>query len=280
MSDPWFSEVGKRGSIILRYRESGWTATSNNTVKTVRCILQNDPNLSPEDGPYQVSGTVSKYIIGVGDCSDYLHFRANGEVSRLPDQTSSGVNKLNTKSEAKIDLNEESSSPYRELTEIDGTGDYISVIARVTEIGWVNKGESGTPDLQGNMTDKSVSDGVIFMITEDVPHPCFDENVWFLFDNVVDYHWESKNQNIILISDYTEFTELRVISPSLATNNTSASHSSSSRDRGSLDSIAKSKIGDMTFTISQEDRDSLVNKAKRKARNEQRDPAIDPHFQK
>ena len=60
---------------------------------------------------------------------------------------------------------------------------------------------------------------------------------------------------------------------------TSRTSSNSGPTNPELYKIAREKIGDETFTASQEDNDSAVGKAKKRARNQDRDPAIDPKFQ-
>lgn len=54
---------------------------------------------------------------------------------------------------------------------------------------------------------------------------------------------------------------------------------SDSSDRTMLDKIAREKIGDEEFTVSEETDDSVIGQAKKRARKQGRDPAIDPKFQ-
>lgn len=52
-----------------------------------------------------------------------------------------------------------------------------------------------------------------------------------------------------------------------------------SSDRDDLERIAREKIGNEEFTVGQENRESVVGAAKKRARNQGRDPAIDPKLQ-
>jgi hypothetical protein len=84
-------------------------------------------------------------------------------------------------------------------------------------------------------------------------------------------------------SDHNSVSDTQSEATSRSTSSKSQSHPVSSSRRGdnkgdrtdSLDKIAEELIGDEEFEI-EEDDDSLVGEAKRQARNQQRDPAIDP----
>lgn len=280
MPDPWFTESGVEGILELRYVDEKWVAAVQETDETVRCILEGDTELSPTAAPHRVSGTVSKYVIGSGNRDDYLYFEVEADpgdpkVDDRDENERSGSTNENT-----VDIRERSSYPYRELADIDGSGEYVSVVARLEHIYWVRKEGSEGPDLKGRLTDGSIDHGVAFVVDEGVSHPYFDEDMWFLFDNVYDYYWDAEDQVTIWISEQTQFTEIRPVdetNTSISADQSDASTTDSGGEDTSLDHIAREKIGDTVFTL-EEDRESSISEAKRKAKDQQRDPAIDPKF--
>lgn len=283
MPDPWFTETGAAGTIQIKYNDDELVATTADTDQMARCILQENLELSPADAPYRISGTVSKYIIGSGNRTDYLYFDPDSgrdvTIDEMPDQG----DQPETSAENSLNIKEEASYPYRELADINGSEDYVSIVARLDHIYWVDKDGSDGPDLKGRLTDDSIDHGVAFVIGEGVPHPYLDEDMWFLFDNVYDYYWEANDQTTIWISEHTEFTKLRPVTNLDSSTSTTQSkpNSAESPNSGSdktLDQIAKDTIGDTTFTVDEKD-ESSISKAKQKAKDQQRDPAIDPKLQ-
>ena len=89
-----------------------------------------------------------------------------------------------------------------------------------------------------------------------------------------------------MITPQTQFTKKELVEPSSQPTTTpssskSASNTSTSRSSSSttgLDQIAESMIGEEEFTVDQND-ESAVGQAKKKAKRQQRDPAIDPKLQ-
>lgn len=89
----------------------------------------------------------------------------------------------------------------------------------------------------------------------------------------------SADKSADLVTDST-----RTSTKSSRTTRTSRSSSSKSRSRSksndSLDKIAEEKIGDEDLTIEQGDDDeSIIGEAKKRAKDQGRDPAIDPDLQ-
>ncbi|WP_233512089.1 hypothetical protein [Haloferax sp. Atlit-12N] len=151
----------------------------------------------------------------------------------------------------------------------------------VDEVLWVNKNDTGTPDILGYLTDESAPEGVAFVVPDGVGHPYLGEGARFEFAGAKDHHYRAKDQVQLLITDATQFTQLASsgegVHGSGHIGERTRSRSPDDREKlGSLRNIAESAIGDETFVETQSGDDSLVGAAKRRARKQQRDPAIDP----
>jgi len=90
----------------------------------------------------------------------------------------------------------------------------------------------------------------------------------------------------VIVTSRTLFTKKNLVEPSsqltaTASSSQSTSNTPNSRSSSSttdLDQIAESMIGEEEFTMDQDD-ESAVGQAKKKAKRQQRDPAIDPKLQ-
>lgn len=268
MADHWFTRSGKSGSITVQWLEGGWYVTSPETEEDVKCIPKG-VDLAEDAGPHEVEGTVSKYMIGTGDSPSYLHLDiGDDETTQSADMSAGSVASTDTAA-SKSKQSVESTN----LAELSGSDKYVTVEAVVDSVFWINKDESNAPDIKGKLVDDSVKEGVIFVVEDGVNHPYLEEGRRFRFTGVKDYYYKKKGEVQVKISRRTTFTDLGTGS--------SSSHKEYSRSssRSSLHSIATEKIGDEELTVSQEKQDSAVGKAKKRARKQGRDPAIDPRFQ-
>ncbi|WP_244877488.1 hypothetical protein [Haloferax prahovense] len=157
----------------------------------------------------------------------------------------------------------------------------MTVEATVNEVAWVNKNDHETPDILGYLTDESAPEGVVFVVPDGVSHPYLGEGARFEFAGAKDHHYRAKDQVQLMITDATQFTQLassdEEVHGSGRGGGRARSRSPGDREKpGSLRDIAESAIGDETFVETQSGDDSLVGAAKRRARKQQRDPAIDP----
>lgn len=363
MSDHWFTESGSSGTVTIDWIDHGWRVVEPKTESLVKCELKGDWGISKSAAPIEVEGTVSKYMIGMGNKANYLHLQKGDSQPMSVSKDTSGQTRSTTSSYEK-----------RNLDEISGSGDYVTVEATVDRIHRVNKQMNNTPDLKGKLIDNSVGEGVLFIVDDGVPHPYLEEGKRFRFTGVEDHYHKKRNEVQVKITHRTDFTELDSVSDpspseqeerdlsditgtgdyvdieatikSVHAVNKDKSGVSDLRGRVTDDSIDKSVLlviedgvnhpymeegatfkfenvqdyhnkeddkvqlrvtsrtgfskvtddsdayyskqeadvsqggtGKKVHTQSESGEDSLVGKAKKKARDQNRDPAIDPHFQ-
>jgi hypothetical protein len=185
----------------------------------------------------------------------------------------------------------QSSRPQYDLADFTGSGDSVTVEALIDSVFWVKKQTDDVPDLKGALTDDSVSESVTFVVNDNVSHPYLAEGTRFEFAGVKDHYYSKSDEVQVMITEHTEFNKTgstdqasstKSVSPRSSGRSSSNQGSTRRRKSGSnaeLDEIVADKIGDEEFTITQEDRESAIGKAKKRARNQQRDPAIDPKLQ-
>lgn len=164
------------------------------------------------------------------------------------------------------------------LTDLSGSSEYVTVEAIVNEVFCVNKDESDIPDIIGALKDENTGERRTFIVNDGVNHPYLEEGRRFLFRNAVDHCYKKKDQVQLMITQYTEFSDLgfpHTSTPSSGQSRSRKSSNSSSSGEKSLGQIAQSMLGDEEFTMT-EGRESAISKAKKKAKRQQRDPAIDP----
>lgn len=303
MSEPWFVESGAAGELRVREVDGDWVVVSDECANMVKCHFSEDVGLEAESGEKMVEVAVSKYVRGTGDRTSHLFVTVPDDgdsVSKDPTLTDGQSDEAATVQAEQencgsaIDGSEQNNScssdsdEGRSLDELQGDGEYISVVATVDRIQWVKKDESGVPDIKGELIDESCQFGVPFVVREGVSHPYLEEGTQFLFRNVKDYYYSKRDEVQVVITEYTDFEKRGEGTSKTSTNEgpgSSGARSSgskkSARSRSSeksLHKIAKEKLGDETFTVEQDDA-SLVGDARRKAKNQQRDPAIDPRLQ-
>ncbi|ELZ75935.1 hypothetical protein C454_19814 [Haloferax gibbonsii ATCC 33959] len=282
MSTDWFAESGSTGEVTVEERDGAWFLQSAESESDVKCIFEDDSSLSASSGPQRVSITVSNYMRGRGNEVNYLFASIGDDPSSSSSKaTESSANRDGVAASNTDSGDTETRNPTRTLSELTGSGAYVTVEATVDEVSWVNKNDPETPDILGYLTDESAPEGVVFVVPEGVSHPYLGEGARFEFAGAKDHHYRAKDQVQLLITDATQFTQL-----ASSDEGVHGSGRGDGRDRGrspgdreklgSLRDIAESAIGDETFVETQSGDDSLVGAAKRRARKQQRDPAIDP----
>ncbi|SEL48912.1 hypothetical protein [Haloferax larsenii] len=269
MSGQWFTEPGTTGTLSVRLRDGDWFLDSPAVDCDVKCLFSSAHDLSESHETADVHVTVSKYVMGEGQGPNYL----------FASVTETGINDTDTPPSSSDD----DSSPdeqtdtggdnVRTLSQLTGSGDFVTVEAVIESITWVNKGDAGTPDIKGTVVDESVHHSVVFVVNDGVSYPYLEEGARFEFIGVKDHFYSQKDQIQMMITDNTEFN---VVSSSSATSSTSSSSTTANPDNAELHQIASRKIGDTEFVESQQEPDSLVGSAKKRARKQHRDPAIDP----
>jgi hypothetical protein len=121
-------------------------------------------------------------------------------------------------------------------------------------------------------------------------HPYLEEGSRIEFTRVKDHYYSKKDEVQVMITEHTDFTDKGGTGQSDSTSSTSStsaadsstgtsSHRNRSGSKRDLNEIAEEQIGDEGFTTTKEDRESAVGKAKKRARKQLREPAIDPKLQ-
>jgi hypothetical protein len=163
----------------------------------------------------------------------------------------------------------------------------VTVEAIVDDILTVNKDEPNMPDIIGVLREEHSDQKRLFVVNDDVKHPYLEPNRRFEFRNVKDHYYEAKDEVQVMITEHTNYEEGDIVGQSPGSSSSYTSSTSSSRAAGSrsstssssdLHDIAKSMIGDDELTVTGDD-ESSIEKAKKKAKRQNRDPAIDPKFQ-
>ena len=125
----------------------------------------------------------------------------------------------------------------------------------------------------------------MFVVSDGVAHPYLEQGKYFELQGVKDHHYEEGNEVQVMITGQTNFVERGFSGETGPANQSASARQSSpgeavdSSSSGSApDNIAEELIGDEEFTMSESD-ESIVSKAKERARRQNRDPAIDPDLQ-
>jgi hypothetical protein len=277
---PWFTDPIASGEVLLTWREGSWYVDSPDLDSEVKCLLQGDAEIDPDDSPERLSGTALKYMRGSGERPDFLHLCPEETTPTTEDDTeASGTERQPSRTES------HASTPRWNLADFTGSGDVVTVEAVVDSIRWVKKQTAGVPDIKGRLADDSVPEGVPFVVNDGVNHPYLEEGTRFEFTGVKDHYYSAKSEVQVMVTEHTDVTDKVRMGQSSPTSSTSSADSSSGqsfsrRNRSAserkLKGIVEEHIGDEEFTMAQEDRESVVGRAKRRARKQQRDPAIDP----
>ncbi len=278
MNGRWITEPGKNGVVRLNNRDGSWYVTNPSTKGETKCILQGDFDLSQSQSPAKVEIRVVKYVSAKANGPDYLFAEpADGDTK---------VETIGTDDEAPSAGTDTDSGPnHCSLTDLTGSGEYVTVEAVVDEIFWVKKDEQHVPDIAGAVRD---DDGTrkMFVVGDGVSHPYLEEGRKFVFQDAKDHYYRNGDKIQLMITQHTDFTDKGLTAKAFAQQHTTSeasnrkrtrSKSSGSRSSASknLQQIAKSMLGDKEFTITQQ-QESSISKAKKKAKRQQRDPAIDP----
>ncbi|EMA07434.1 hypothetical protein C438_03572 [Haloferax denitrificans ATCC 35960] len=271
--------------MTVQKRDGAWFLQSPETDSDVKCIFDDGDEPADSSGPTRVSITVSNYMAGRGSDVDYLFASVgadqSGSGSDGPESAAESATEPASALESEAASNDAGSAEStRTLSELTGSGAYVTVEATVESVDWVDKNDPGTPDILGHLTDESAPDGVVFVVPDGVSHPYLGEGARFEFAGAKDHHYRAKDQVQLLITDATRFTQRAPPDDDRDARGSGRGRTPSDRERlGALRDIAESAIGDETFVESQSSDDSLVGAAKRRARKQQRDPAIDPRMQ-
>lgn len=267
MSGKWVTNPGERGTIGLRYEEGSWFLSEPDTEGIVKCKIQGDEAPAPSQSPVCIDGEVSKYMYSRGDSPDFLFFVSeSADIEPSPDQEPEDEAET-TQTPTSHDENK---YPLRRVNNLTGEGDYITVEAIVDEITVINEDDSNKPKIKGKLRDEESGLVRTFLIWSDTPHPYMKVGAKFRLTGVKDHYYEKTDQEQIVITNQTTFEVLEPAESDNSEESGEAAGSDSSREE-----LAKYVLSNKDFNSRDGSEASSVEKAKRKARNQGRDPAID-----
>ncbi len=278
MGDSWYTRSGKTGTVRLTEREEGWFVTEPATNTQTKCVLQGDFEIPGNHSTVTLDITVSKFMRAGSHGPNYLFAVPEGEKAGYEAKgTNSGSSSSTTK-------NTNTGAEKRSLAELSGSGDYITVEAIVDDVFWVKKDEANVPDIIGVLRDEDSGEKRMFVVSDGVKHPYLEEERKFAFQNAKDHYYERENKIQLMITQYTKFTDKGLTKgrsktkPKRSPKAKSQSSRKKSSSGKSLKQIARTMLGGKELKMKQQDKDSTVGKAKKQARRQQRDPAIDPRL--
>lgn len=202
MPEPWFTSSDTSGEVVLIRRENSWYVKSPDPDSEVKCIVQDDTELDPKNSPVKLYGNSTKYIQGTGDKSDFLYFEPEESTNTLENDKDSGEIR-----EQSGRTNSLSSMPQCDLSDLNGSGDYVDLEAVVASISWVKKETDHVPDIKGKLIDESTNEAVTFVVNDGVSHPYLEEGARFKFSGVKDHYYSKESEIQVMINDKTDFTE-------------------------------------------------------------------------
>ena len=205
MDIPWF-ERNKRGRLRVIKRDGTWYVDEPETTGETVCFFTSG-ELSTESDTESVSVRVESYKRGVGSGTNYLR------ASLLePDGAAESISKRDLSdsttqiSSTTSSTSSQGSYPERTLVQFRGTGDFVTVEAKIHSIEYVKKNIPNMPDMKGILREDGSVKKLPFVVEQGVTHPYFETGMGFRFQGVKDHKY--KNEIQALITDETTFIEL------------------------------------------------------------------------
>lgn len=298
MSAKWFTKEGASGTLSIEYRNGSWYVSSSLTDDEVKCLFVNGLEIDESIEKQSIDVAISSHKIGVGNNASILMLEPTSQSVESPSEesrsshskdiqatTTNKGEQITTDPSQKQQTETDNNESIWKLESFKGSGEYVSVVATIESIHWVKKQKSGMPDIKGGLVDDSVRQPVPFVVREGVKHPYLEKGAIFKFRGVKDHYYSRRDQVQVVVTNSTDYTHFgynpKYTSSGQASNNRSSStRQSKKKCNESLQKIASQKIGEKEFTVSKEEEDSIVGRAKKKASDQQRDPAIDPRLRK
>ena len=192
MSSPWF-ENKPRGTLTVSYEDGSWIVTEPATDTRTVCFFD-DEAPDPEIEPLEVDVEIESRRLTTGSGPNYL------TVTQLSETTS-------VESSGSPD-HSDSEYPKRTLLDFDGSGEYVTIEATITEIEYVQKEKANMPDVKGTLRESGSSKRLPFVVEDGAGHPYFETGSTFRFEGVKDHRYAKKNEVQVLITKKTRISEL------------------------------------------------------------------------
>jgi hypothetical protein len=197
MTEAWYKSGGT-GEIQVRRSDDQWIVTKPaDDSKTICLFTEDEPTLTGDETAITVQ--VQSFRIGTDSGTNYLTVELEDSDGVSADQEPEGHDVTSNTGVSK-------DYPERSLTELRGSGEYVTVEATIGEIEFVSKNTSNTPDLKAVVREEGSTKRVPLVVSDGVSHPHFDVGETIRFRGVKDHRYAKKNENQLLVTDYTDFT--------------------------------------------------------------------------
>ena len=199
MSDGWYKSGGT-GELQVRHADGQWIVNEPSANSKTVCLFNGDEPTTSDD-EISITVDVQSFRMGSGSKTNYLTVEITdtdvGSSGSEP-QESDGVPETSVSK----------GYPERNLTELRGSGEYVTVEATVDKIEFVAKNTPNTPDLKGVVREEGSNKRVPLVVSDGVTHPHLDVGETIRFRGVKDHKYAKKNENQLLVTDYTDFTKI------------------------------------------------------------------------
>lgn len=201
MAEVWYKSGGT-GEIQVRRSDDQWIVTKPADDSKTICLFTGDEPSPTADDETAITVQVQSFRIGTDSGTNYLtvELKDSDIVSAGQDPEVQDV--TSTTADSK-------DYPERNLTELRGSGEYVTVEATIDEIEFVSKNTSNTPDLKAVVREDGSTKRVPLVVSDGVSHPHFDVGETIRFRGVKDHRYAKKNENQLLVTDYTDFTVIK-----------------------------------------------------------------------
>lgn len=201
MTEAWYRSGGT-GEIQVSHIDAQWTV-SEPTVdsKTICLFTGGEPTETEDEIQIAISVEVQSFRMGLGNNTNYL-------MVELTDADVPPSESESSQSDVSPEANVSKGDPERKLTELRGSGEYVTVECIIEEIEFVAKDTQNTPDLKGVVREEGSTKRVPLVVSDGVSHPHFGTGETIRFHGVKDHKYAKKNENQLLVTDYTDFTKI------------------------------------------------------------------------
>ena len=261
MGETWLSSPGTEGTVVVRPDGDRLVVTSPTMDRHVVCMPQGSEVNEDGEATLAITGTVIRYMRARGDGPDFLVLDVDevevDEVEETPAATRVADRGPTPAATA---------MPRRHIGDLRGEGMLVRVDAVFAEIVRYDRDPTGEgPRLVGRVYDRGLRAATYLVVPKGITHTFLEEGSTIHLEGVRD-SWNRRQGAPELV--LTERTDITVIEEPM----TGKQH------RGSLEAIAKelAERTDPNREVGQPQ--SVVSGAKRRARSQQRDPAIDPRL--
>ncbi|SEG41555.1 hypothetical protein [Halobellus limi] len=197
MTEVWYRSGGT-GEIQIRRSGGQWVVTEPAGDSKTVCLFPGDEP-TPTDGGATITVEVQSFRIGTDSETNYLTVELKD-----PDIVSSSQEPNEQYETSTTSVSKD--YPERNLTELRGSEEFVTVEATISEVEFVAKNTSNTPDLKAIVREEGSSKRVPLVVSDGVSHPHFDVGETIRFRGVKDHRYVKKNENQLLVTDDTDFT--------------------------------------------------------------------------